>query len=174
MQHGIRTTLSMLIGLLICLPLAALATHHYARSNDVPFISVAGLLPEARTALHLIKQGGPFPYARDGMVFGNREQKLPQQRQGYYHEYTVRTPGARDRGARRIVRGPVPEGSPTKGSERDEMQGARSETTETYQDGRRESGHRATQQFARVATLVGLPECYYTGDHYRTFSYIRG
>jgi ribonuclease T1 len=64
---------------------------------------------EARDTFHLIKQGGPFPYPRDGVVFGNREHQLPQQSRGYYHEYTVKTPGAHNRGARRIVCGVVPE-----------------------------------------------------------------
>lgn len=53
----------------------------------------------------LIKQGGPFPYKRDGVVFSNRERRLPSRPSGYYREYTVPTPGARDRGARRIVAG---------------------------------------------------------------------
>ena len=61
--------------------------------------------PEARETLALIKKGGPFPYSRDGVVFGNREGQLPKQKRGYYHEYTVKTPGSRTRGARRIVRG---------------------------------------------------------------------
>ena len=66
----------------------------------------ASALPgEARTTLALVKAGGPFPYARDGSVFGNRENLLPARQRGYYREYTVRTPGARDRGARRIVAG---------------------------------------------------------------------
>jgi ribonuclease T1 len=72
-------------------------------------VSVAQLPPEARTTLQLIASGGPFPYARDGVVFGNFERKLPQRPRGYYHEYTVKTPGARDRGARRIVCGKPPE-----------------------------------------------------------------
>jgi ribonuclease T1 len=55
--------------------------------------------------LDLIERGGPFPHKQDGAVFGNRERNLPQQPQGYYHEYTVRTPGASTRGARRVVRG---------------------------------------------------------------------
>lgn len=67
--------------------------------------SEAQLPPEARETLALIRAGGPFPYARDGAVFGNREARLPKQPRGYYREYTVRTPGARDRGARRIVAG---------------------------------------------------------------------
>jgi ribonuclease T1 len=52
-----------------------------------------------------IRKGGPFPYGKDGVVFGNRERLLPPQKRGYYREYTVRTPGERDRGARRIVCG---------------------------------------------------------------------
>ena len=60
---------------------------------------------EARETLALIKAGGPFPYAQDGRVFSNRENLLPLRERGYYREYTVRTPGARDRGARRIVAG---------------------------------------------------------------------
>ena len=63
------------------------------------------LPPEARATLALIKSDGPFPYAQDGRVFANREKQLPLQSRGYYREYTVKTPGARDRGARRIVTG---------------------------------------------------------------------
>jgi ribonuclease T1 len=66
----------------------------------------ASALPaEARQTLALIKAGGPFPYQRDGSVFGNREGLLPERSRGYYREYTVKTPGAKDRGARRIVAG---------------------------------------------------------------------
>ena len=68
-------------------------------------IGLAALLPEARDTLALIESGGPFPYARDGAVFYNREGLLPARPRGYYREYTVRTPGTRDRGARRIVAG---------------------------------------------------------------------
>jgi ribonuclease T1 len=68
-------------------------------------IATADLPPEARTTLQLIEQGGPFPYSRDGVVFGNYERILPQRPRGYYHEYTVRTPRARNRGARRIIAG---------------------------------------------------------------------
>lgn len=73
-----------------------------AFSGDIP---AAGLPAEARTTLSLIRAGGPYPYARDGVVFGNREGQLPRRARGYYREYTVPTPGARDRGARRIVAG---------------------------------------------------------------------
>ena len=60
---------------------------------------------EAVETLALIKKGGPFPYERDGVTFGNREKMLPLRERGWYREYTVKTPGAKDRGARRIVAG---------------------------------------------------------------------
>jgi guanyl-specific ribonuclease Sa len=66
------------------------------------------LPPEAVTTLAAIERGGPFPYDRDGSVFQNRERRLPDRPRGYYREYTVATPGARDRGARRIVAGGQP------------------------------------------------------------------
>jgi len=68
-------------------------------------IAVAELPAEAQTVHAAIRAGGPFAYAKDGAVFGNREQSLPVQTKGYYREYTVTTPGAHDRGPRRIVCG---------------------------------------------------------------------
>jgi len=68
-------------------------------------VSLASLPPQARRTDQLIHSGGPFPYAKDGVVFGNREKRLPREPRGYYREYTVPTPGARDRGARRIICG---------------------------------------------------------------------
>ncbi len=68
-------------------------------------IRATALPSEARRTLALIKQGGPFPYAKDGAVFGNYEGLLPKQPRGYYHEFTVKTPGSRNRGARRLVVG---------------------------------------------------------------------
>ena len=68
-------------------------------------LSLRDLPLEGRQTLQLIEQGGPFPHAQDHRVFGNREGLLPKKPRGYYREYTVKTPGARDRGARRIVRG---------------------------------------------------------------------
>jgi ribonuclease T1 len=65
----------------------------------------ADLPAEAHATLELIAKKGPYPYAKDGAIFGNREGHLPKQRRGYYREYTVRTPGNRNRGARRIVKG---------------------------------------------------------------------
>lgn len=78
-------------------------------SSNTIIISVSDLPPEARDTLKLIKQGGPFPYPRDGVEFGNYERLLPQQSRARYREYTVKTPGIRHRGARRIVCGVVPE-----------------------------------------------------------------
>lgn len=60
---------------------------------------------QGRETYQRILQGGPFPYEKDGVVFGNRERLLPSEKRGYYREYTVKTPGSRDRGARRIVCG---------------------------------------------------------------------
>jgi ribonuclease T1 len=78
----------------------------FARSSfDSGVVPVSELPREARATLQLIKQGGPFPYDKDGIVFGNYERLLPKQKRGYYREFTVKTPGARNRGARRIVAG---------------------------------------------------------------------
>jgi ribonuclease T1 len=82
---------------------------------------------QGRDTLALIRAGGPFPHDRDGITFQNRERILPKQSRGYYKEYTVRTPGVRHRGARRIVCG---------GDQR------------------------------------AANNCYYTADHYKTFSCI--
>ncbi len=68
-------------------------------------IHLAELPAEARQTLQLIKRGGPFPYARDGISFGNREGLLPSQPRNYYREFTVPTPGLKHRGARRIIAG---------------------------------------------------------------------
>jgi ribonuclease T1 len=76
-----------------------------------PTIAVQDLPREAREILVLIKQGGPFRYPKDGVVFGNRERLLPKQKRGYYAEYTVKTPGEKSRGARRIVAGGDPKTS---------------------------------------------------------------
>jgi ribonuclease T1 len=73
--------------------------------SGLPVIAVAELPAEARDTLRAIKQGGPFAYDRDGVVFKNYERILPKQPRGYYREYTVKTPGVRHRGARRIVCG---------------------------------------------------------------------
>lgn len=74
-------------------------------------VALAALPIEAQQTLALIKRGGPFPYRRDGVVFGNHERRLPARPRGHYREYTVPTPGAHDRGARRIVAASPPETS---------------------------------------------------------------
>ncbi|MER6099764.1 ribonuclease domain-containing protein [Streptomyces sp. NPDC001728] len=74
-------------------------------TSGLPVVRAADLPPEARKTLDLIARGGPYPYAKDGTVFSNFERVLPRKERGYYHEYTVKTPGERDRGARRIVTG---------------------------------------------------------------------
>lgn len=87
---------------------AALAQPTAQARREAPGIDSVALqaLPaEARHTRQLILTGGPFPYQKDGTVFGNRERQLPRRDRGYYREYTVPTPGERDRGARRIVCG---------------------------------------------------------------------
>jgi ribonuclease T1 len=79
--------------------------------GTAPQISVADLPKEAVQTLELIRKGGPFPNEKDGVVFGNREKQLPKQARGYYTEYTVKTPGAKNRGARRLVVGGPPQSS---------------------------------------------------------------
>lgn len=76
-----------------------------ARASNLPTIAYNELPPEAHDTIALIDQGGPFPYSRDGITFQNRERLLPRKSEGYYREYTVITPGASTRGAKRIVAG---------------------------------------------------------------------
>ncbi|UUU25971.1 ribonuclease domain-containing protein [Streptomyces sp. DSM 40750] len=76
-----------------------------AATTAVGSICYSDLPSQAYTTLNLIAQGGPYPYSQDGSVFQNRERILPAQSTGYYHEYTVKTPGSSTRGARRIVTG---------------------------------------------------------------------
>ncbi len=106
---------------LACLPLALaalfsglwLTTMLAAARDEAPVtraaksgeIAATDLPREARETLMLIRHGGPFPHRQDGVTFGNREKLLPARPRGYYREYTVSTPGAKDRGARRIVSG---------------------------------------------------------------------
>lgn len=94
---------------------------------SLPAVALTSLPPEAQTTYQLIHAGGPFPYAKDGTVFLNRERLLPAKNRGFYREYTVKTPRSRDRGARRIVCG-----GPSKAPQ----------------------------------------ACYYTADHYASFSII--
>lgn len=80
--------------------------------NAVGVVAVAQLPPQGRNMLTLIYQGGPFRHEKDGVVFGNRERILPISQRGFYREYTVRTPGERSRGARRIVCGGLQPAAP--------------------------------------------------------------
>ena len=77
----------------------------HGRASSTPEIAASKLPAEAQSTLVLIRDGGPFAYSRDGVVFGNRERLLPQKPRGYYHEYTVKTPGVATRAARRIICG---------------------------------------------------------------------
>jgi len=103
-------------------------------------ISKDKLPQEARETLRLIERGGPFPYERDGIVFGNFEKRLPQKERGYYQEYTVKTPDVKHRGARRIIAGGCP------------------------------AGARKSRDGPLVLAPCDKGERYYTGDHYRSFS----
>lgn len=85
--------------------------------SGLPIVDLQDLPREAHVTLRLIKHSGPFPYKRDGIVFGNYERKLPRQHRGYYTEYTVRTPGAKNRGARRIIAGKGRTGDPATSGE---------------------------------------------------------
>ena len=73
--------------------------------TETTVVQLTSLPAEAQDTARLIRVGGPFPYAKDGSVFGNRERLLPPKRRGHYREYTVKTPRSRDRGARRIICG---------------------------------------------------------------------
>lgn len=88
--------------------LAASSTSAAPAQQAIPGFTVVSpedLPPEAQRTIQLIADGGPFPYRQDGVEFQNRERLLPRQPRGYYHEYTVKTPGSPDRGARRIITG---------------------------------------------------------------------
>ena len=74
-------------------------------TTDLRTVAVGSLPKEAVDTLTLIAKGGPYPYPKDGVTFQNRENRLPQRKNGWYQEYTVITPGSSDRGARRIITG---------------------------------------------------------------------
>lgn len=114
------SVMQKIVGALLCGMIAVmlLAVTNFAGARDagnetvkniLPTIAAATLPPEGQATLQLIKKGGPFPYRKDGSIFGNRERNLPRQARGYYKEYTVKTPGAHDRGARRIIAGETDE-----------------------------------------------------------------
>jgi len=120
-----RVVAAVAIG--VMLP-ASVVAHARVTPDELPEVAVATLPAEAQRTLALIREGGPFPYERDGVRFGNRERLLPAKPGGHYREYTVKTPGAANRGARRIVCGGPPKAPDV---------------------------------------------CYYTPDHYQSFSRIR-
>ena len=84
---------------------SAARTSSPSKPGPMAEVALRDLPTEARATLVLIRAGGPYPYSRDGVVFGNYERLLPAKERGYYREYTVSTPGERSRGARRIVHG---------------------------------------------------------------------
>jgi len=115
--HPFKTALSgVLFSGLALVASLSLAPEAWARKqssaetniNTYPTVSLADLPRQGREVHGLILQGGPFAYDKDGVVFGNRERSLPAHPRGYYREYTVKTPGSRDRGAKRIVCGGEP------------------------------------------------------------------
>ncbi len=109
------TLLGVVLALLACVALGACSSATDTSSSTgttgarsghgLSSVTPAQLPVQARETIRLILHGGPFPYSRDGAVFGNFERLLPQEPTGYYHEYTVPTPGSADRGARRIIAG---------------------------------------------------------------------
>ena len=110
-SHAVRSTRSPRSFLAVPMLAVALSLGSVVEARDMPWktaeptVAVADLPRQGQQTYQLILQGGPFPFGKDGSVFGNRERLLPRERRGYYREYTVETPGARDRGARRIVCG---------------------------------------------------------------------
>lgn len=105
--------MSRLLRLFVILWLTLLGATGQAREpftvdGGISTIFAADLPYEARQTLALIHRNGPFPYERDGIEFRNFERRLPRASRGYYHEYTVRTPGQRSRGTRRIIIGGDP------------------------------------------------------------------
>jgi len=96
------------LALLAAFVLAMPAQARGPQPGGLTGVPLAQLPREAQQTLALIRAGGPFPYDKGGVVFGNYEGVLPRQKRGYYHEFTVKTPRARNRGARRIISGGDP------------------------------------------------------------------
>lgn len=111
LRRSTRSVASMVVAVSLGITgLATIAPHTALAKGPASFqriesVSVAELPPQGQGMVSLIYQGGPFRYDKDGTVFGNRERLLPNKDRGYYREYTVKTPGERTRGARRIVCG---------------------------------------------------------------------
>jgi ribonuclease T1 len=107
----VKAPIFFVVALLLSFTLCAKEKHTMPSSGPLKTIAYADLPRQGQQTLALIKQGGPFPFPKDGVVFGNYEGSLPKQPRGYYHEYTVPTPGAHNRGARRIIAGGTPASS---------------------------------------------------------------
>ena len=112
-RHPLRlllvTMLTVLVGLAptaACAPAAPSVVQTVPGADSgLPVRALSSLPAQAGDTVRLVQRGGPYPYARDGIQFGNREGLLPGESRGYYREYTVPTPGSDDRGARRVVTG---------------------------------------------------------------------
>ena len=94
-----------LTGLLLAGAVVGVQARQQAATDPAASVPLSGLPAQGRETYQRIHQGGPFPYEKDGVVFGNRERILPAQKRGYYREYTVKSPETRNRGAQRIVCG---------------------------------------------------------------------
>jgi ribonuclease T1 len=105
-QTGLGRLIALWLGVAV-LSLCAMMVHAkgVVRTDTLPTIALAELPKQGQETHALVLQGGPFPYDKDGTVFGNRERLLPLQARGFYREYTVKTPFKRNRGERRIVCG---------------------------------------------------------------------
>jgi ribonuclease T1 len=104
----VKFALTSALMLVVLAPLAPARTPAETASAQPATLRLSELPRQGRETYELIRQGGPFPYEKDGTVFFNRERLLPQAPRGYWREYTVKTPGSRNRGARRIVCGGPP------------------------------------------------------------------
>lgn len=107
--HGVKISLWLVVTVVT---IGAAQGRSFSAEETIATVSVTELPKQGQLVYALIAQGGPFTYDKDGVVFGNREQHLPKHRRGYYREYTVKTSGVRNRGAKRIVCGGLQVQSP--------------------------------------------------------------
>jgi ribonuclease T1 len=109
LTHGLKLSLLLIV---TGVTIGAVQAKGFASEETLATISVSELPKQGQQVYALIAQGGPFAHDKDGVVFGNREQQLPKHKRGYYREYTVKTSGVRNRGAKRIVCGGLQVQSP--------------------------------------------------------------
>ena len=102
---SLQRWLPVLLGLMLSICTILVQARPATDAQTSPVVRVTDLPREGQETYQLIRKGGPFPYEKDGTIFGNRERLLPREARGFYREYTVRTPGEKSRGARRIVCG---------------------------------------------------------------------